>query len=29
MMNMIHHENDSSDDISVIEIEPPKENGAQ
>ena len=23
----IHHEDDSSDDISVIEIEPPKENG--
>ena len=25
----IHHEDDSSDDISVIEIEPPKENGEQ
>ena len=24
-----HHEDDSSDDISVIEIEPPKENGEQ
>ena len=26
---MIHHEDDSSDDKSVIEIEPPKENGEQ
>ena len=25
----IHHEDDSSDDISVIKIEPPKENGEQ
>ena len=25
----IHHEDDSSDDKSVIEIEPPKENGEQ
>ena len=25
----IHHEDDSSDDKSVIEIEPPKENGKQ
>ena len=25
----IHHEDDSSDDISVIEIEPPRENGEQ
>ena len=25
----IHHEHDSSDDKSVIEIEPPKENGEQ
>ena len=25
----IHHEDDSSDDISVIEIQPPKENGEQ
>ena len=25
----IHHEDDSSDDISEIEIEPPKENGEQ
>ena len=25
----IHHEDDSSDDISVIDIEPPKENGEQ
>ena len=25
----IHHEDDSSDDISVIEIEPTKENGEQ
>ena len=25
----IHHEDDSSDDISVIEIEPPKENREQ
>ena len=24
-----HHEDDSSDDISVIEIESPKENGEQ
>ena len=27
--NTIHHEDDSSDDISVIDIEPPKENGEQ
>ena len=26
---MIHHEDDSSDDKSVIEIETPKENGEQ
>ena len=26
---MIHHEDDSSDDKSVLEIEPPKENGEQ
>ena len=26
---VIHHEDDSSDDISVNEIEPPKENGDQ
>ena len=26
---VIHHEDDSSDDKSVIEIEPPKENGEQ
>ena len=26
---MIHHEDDSSDDKSVIEIEPPKKNGEQ
>ena len=25
----IHHEDDSSDDKSVIEIEPPRENGEQ
>ena len=25
----IHHEDDSSDDISVIEIEPPSEKGEQ
>ena len=25
----IHHEDDSSDDTSVIEIEPPKENGEE
>ena len=25
----IHHEDDSSDDISVIEIDPPKQNGEQ
>ena len=25
----IHHDDDSSDDKSVIEIEPPKENGEQ
>ena len=27
--NTIHHEDDSSDEKSVIEIEPPKENGEQ
>ena len=26
---MIHHEDDSSDDKSVTEVEPPRENGEQ